>query len=194
MGIQWKQTSHHQISYTCFIQWIGITPIITLTTILIIAIYIYIYLTRLAVNTGWWEIDIHGYSLVKIAFGPICARKNNRRIWRHNASTPRSRNITDQLRWRHDAKSVKTALSDNGELGDRKLLLAEFCIRDIREHVRNKIIPSLPRITILWSLVRLFAIGKSHQLWPKIVIHGNTCIILYITIYVFDSVICRIVQ
>ena len=41
------------------------------------------------VNTGWWEIDIHGcYSLAKIAFAPIYACKNNRRIWRHNASVP----------------------------------------------------------------------------------------------------------
>ena len=40
-------------------------------------------------NTGWWEIDIHGcYSLVKIAVAQIRACKNNRRIWRHNASTP----------------------------------------------------------------------------------------------------------
>ena len=55
-------------------------------------------------NTGWWEIDIHGcYSLVKIAFAPICACKNNRRIWRHNASISRSRDVTDHLWWRHNA-------------------------------------------------------------------------------------------
>ena len=40
-------------------------------------------------NTGWWDIYTHGcYSLVKIAFAPIYACKNNRRIWRHNASVP----------------------------------------------------------------------------------------------------------
>ena len=45
-----------------------------------------------SVNTGW-------YSLVKIAFVPICACRNTRRIWRHNASTSRSRDVTDQLKW-----------------------------------------------------------------------------------------------
>ena len=54
------------------------------------------FLTRQAVNTAWWEIDINGcYSLVKIAFAPICACKNNRRIWRHNASA--SHNATDNF-------------------------------------------------------------------------------------------------
>ena len=52
-------------------------------------------------NTGWWEIDIHGcYSLVKIAFAPICACKNNRQMWRHNASISCSRDVTDPLWWR----------------------------------------------------------------------------------------------
>ena len=38
-------------------------------------------------NTGWWGIDIHGcYSLMEISFVPMCTCKNNRRIWRHNAS------------------------------------------------------------------------------------------------------------
>ena len=41
--------------------------------------------------------DIPGrYSLVKITFAPIGACKNNRRIRRHNANTPRSRDVTDQ--------------------------------------------------------------------------------------------------
>ena len=40
-----------------------------------------LFLTRYAVNTGWWDSDIHGcYSLMKIAFAPICACKNDRRI------------------------------------------------------------------------------------------------------------------
>ena len=56
------------------------------------------FLTRWAMNTGWWEIDINGcYSLVKIAFAPICGCKNNRRVWRHNVSNPRLRDATDQL-------------------------------------------------------------------------------------------------
>ena len=55
-----------------------------------------IFLTHWAVNTGWQEIDINGcYSLVNIAFAPICTRKNNRRIWRHNVSISRSRIVSD---------------------------------------------------------------------------------------------------
>ena len=76
-------------------------------------------LTRKAVTTGWWDIDIHGCYLVKIAFAPICACKNNRRIWRHNVSVLHSRDVTDQLWWRHNTKSEKTVLSDNGEISDR---------------------------------------------------------------------------
>ena len=38
-------------------------------------------LTRLAVDNGWWEIDIYGRSsIVKIAFASIWTCKNNRRI------------------------------------------------------------------------------------------------------------------
>ena len=33
--------------------------------------------------------------------------QNNRWIWRHNASTLRSRDVTDQLWWRHNAKPNK---------------------------------------------------------------------------------------
>ena len=56
-----------------------------------------------------WEIDIHGcYSLVKIAITPICACKNYRRIWCHNANTLHLRDDTDQLCWRHNVKSEKT--------------------------------------------------------------------------------------
>ena len=73
-----------------------------------------------AINPGWWEIDIHGcYWLVRIAFVPICACKNNREIWCHNASTPRSRDVKDQLWWRHNAKSEKTVLGENSEISDR---------------------------------------------------------------------------
>ena len=78
------------------------------------------FLTRWAVNTGWWDSDIQGcYSLVKIAFAPICACMNNRWIWRHNASVLHSRDVTDQLWWRHNTKSAKTVLSDKGEISDR---------------------------------------------------------------------------
>ena len=72
-------------------------------------------LTRSAVNTGRWDVDIHGcYSLVKIDFAPICTCKDDRQIW-HNNSTPRSR---DFAWWRHNAESEKTVLSDNGEMSD----------------------------------------------------------------------------
>ena len=67
----------------------------------------------LHVNTWWWEINIHScYSLVKIAFAPICACKSNRQIWRHNASTPSSRDVTNQLWWHHNAKSESTVPSN----------------------------------------------------------------------------------
>ena len=63
------------------------------------------------------EIDIHGcYSLAKIAFAPIWACKNNRRIWRHDTSTLRSRDVTYQLSWRHKVKSEKNAIELNGEM------------------------------------------------------------------------------
>ena len=63
------------------------------------------FLTRCAVNTRWWEIDIHDcYSLVKIAFAPICVCRNNRQIWRHNASTSRSHDVTDELWWGQNAR------------------------------------------------------------------------------------------
>ena len=45
---------------------------------------------------------------MKIASAPICACKNNRRIWRHNASAPPLRDVTVQLWWRHNAGSEKT--------------------------------------------------------------------------------------
>ena len=145
-------------------------------------------------NTGWWEIDIHGcYSLVKIAFAPICACENNRRIWRHNASISRSRDVPDPLWWRHNAKSETTVPGDNCKISVRWLFLAELCVQDIKHHVRNKIIHSLPWITIFGSLMRRFA--NDFQSWlrhswkslanrpsrdTKIVIHGNSCIILYV--------------
>ena len=50
---------------------------------------------------------------------PICACKNNRRIWNHSASALRSRDVSDQLWWRHNAKSENTVHSDNSESSDR---------------------------------------------------------------------------
>ena len=50
------------------------------------------------------------YSLVKMAFAPICSCKNNKGILHHNVITSHSHDVTDQLWWRHDAKSEKTVL------------------------------------------------------------------------------------
>ena len=106
-------------------------------------------------NTGWWEIDFHGcYPQVKIVFAPVCACKNSRRIWRHNASTPPPRDVTEQLWWRHNAGSEETVLGDNGEISDRWLFVTELCVENMC--VRNTIIHSLPWITIFLSLVRRF--------------------------------------
>ena len=140
-------------------------------------------------NTGWWEIDIHGcYSLVKIAFAPICTCKNNRRIWRHNASDSRSHDVTDQLWWHHNVKSEKTVLSNNGEM----IVCSRTVCSRYEIACKNITIHSSPWITIFWSLVRWFANDfhswlrhswKSLANHPprdqKIVIHGNSCIILY---------------
>ena len=146
-------------------------------------------------NSGWCEIVVHGcYSRVKIAFAPICPCKNNRRIWCHNASISRSRDVTGQLWWRHSAKAEKTFLGDNGEMNVRRLFLAELCVHNIKYHVRNKTIHSLPPITIFWALVRWYANDFHSWLrhsWnpltnhltrdQQIVIHGNSCIIIYLT-------------
>ena len=110
--------------------------------------------------------------------------KNNWRIWRHNASTPHSHDVTDKLWWRHNAKSEKTVLSDNGEIRNWQLILAELCFQDIY---------LLLWMMIFGSLVKRFANDFHlwlHQSWkllanrltsdPKIIIHGNSCIILCI--------------
>ena len=142
----------------------------------------------------WWEIDIHGcYSLVKIAFAPISACKNNCQIWHHNGSISRLRDVTDQLWWHHNAKSEKTILGDNCEMSDWWLFLGKMCGKDIKLRVKNKIIHSLPWIMIFGSLVMQFSNDFHSWLlhaWkslancltrdPKIVIHGNSWIIFYI--------------
>ena len=144
-------------------------------------------------NAGRWEIDIHGYySLVKIILVPIGTCKNNQRIWRHNASTPCSHDITDLLWWRHKAKSEKNILSDNCKMRDRWLFLVELWVQ-VKQCVRNNIIHSLLWITIFGSLVMQLA--NDFYLWlrhswksllncltrdTKIIIHRNSCIIFYI--------------
>ena len=48
---------------------------------------------------------------------------------------PRSRDVTDQQWWRHNVKSEKIVPSDNGEIGDRQLILAELCIQGLGDSV-----------------------------------------------------------
>ena len=82
-------------------------------------------LSRLAVNTGRREINVHGcWSLVKTTFAPICACNIIQRIWCHNASTIRSRDVTHELWWRHNTISAKTNLSENGEISYRQLVFS----------------------------------------------------------------------
>ena len=72
-----------------------------------------------------------------------------------------STNMTSQCQclafiWRHRS-TVMTVPSDNGEMSDRSLFAAERYVQNIKQRVRNKIIHSLPWITIFWSLMRWFA-------------------------------------
>ena len=99
------------------------------------------------------------------AFAPICACENNRRIWCHNASISRSRDVTDPLWWRHNATSETTVPGDNCKMSDRWLFLAELCVQDIKQCVRNKMIHSLLWITIFVSLMMRFANDFRENLW-----------------------------
>ena len=44
---------------------------------------------------------------------------------------PLSRAVIDKLWWSHNAKSEKTALSDNGEICDRLLFLPELKVQNL---------------------------------------------------------------
>ena len=146
-------------------------------------------------NTGWWEIDIHGcYSLVKIAFVPICACKNNRRIWRHNASISRSCDVTDQLWWRHNAKSEKAVHGDSCEMSDRWWFLAELCVPGHKIACKKYNNTFITVNNDFWvtrdAICQWFSLHSwLRHSWKslanrltrdtKIVIYGNSCIILY---------------
>ena len=69
-------------------------------------------------------------------------------------STLHSRDFTNQLWRRHNAKSENTVLSDNGEMTDRWLFLAEWYVQDMHKDkcIRNTMIRSLPWITIFVAL------------------------------------------
>ena len=152
-------------------------------------------------NTGWRDIDIHGsYSLVKIAFAPTCACNDNRQIWRHNTSISRSHDVTDQLWWRHNARSEKAALGNNGEMSARRsmIVLSGFACswhkiackkwNNTFVTVNNNFLSLVRRFgndfhswwfsLVTSSLVKIIA--ESPHSWQKIVIHGNSCIILYV--------------
>ena len=97
-------------------------------------------------NTGWWEIDIHDcYSLEKIAFAPICACKKTIDEYDVTVLVPRSRDVTDQLWWRHNIKSEKIVIGDNGEMRDRWLFLVELCVQDIKERTQLKFLKKIHR-------------------------------------------------
>ena len=144
----------------------------------------------------YWVVSNQYSRLLFTSEDCLCTCKNNRWIWHHNASISRSWDVTDQLWWRHNAKAEKTFpghVGDNGKLNDQRSILAELCVQDIKQRVRNKMIHSLPWITIFWSLMRWFANDFHSWLrhsWKslanhltrdqKIIIHGNSCIILYI--------------
>ena len=143
-------------------------------------------------NNRWWEIDIYGcYSLVKITFVPIGTCKNKSRIWRHNACTPRSRVVTDQLLQCHNAKSEKTVLRDNCEMRDRWFVFSGIMCSGYKivcKKLNNTFVALNDNFWVTndaicqwFSLVTvslLKIIGKSAHSWPKnCYIHGNSCII-----------------
>ena len=76
-----KMVSCQQIIHTIMIRYDSRSPFISIVRIPMLVRKVRWLLTRQVVNTGWLEIEIHNcYTLVKIAFAPICACKNNRRI------------------------------------------------------------------------------------------------------------------
>ena len=78
-------------------------------------------------NTRLLKIHINGwYLLVNINFAPICVSDDDRH---HNTNASRSHDITDQQWWRHNAKSEKTVLSNNGKMICQWLVLVDWCIQ-----------------------------------------------------------------
>ena len=136
-------------------------------------------------NTGWWEIDIHGCcSLVKITFASIGTCKTM-------LVPSRSRDVTGQLNYVTMLSQKRPSLATIAKWAIEESFLAELCIQDIKQGVRNKIIHSLPWITTLGLLMMRFANDCHSWLrhsWkslanrlirdPKIVIRDNSCIIL----------------
>ena len=150
-------------------------------------------------NTGCWEINIHGcYSQVKITFAPVCMCKNNRQIWHNNASTLQLHDVTDQL-WCHNAQSENTILTDNGEMSDQSFSRIAWSWQniackewnDLFLTMNDNFLVALDVICQWFSQVTLSlmkSIGKSPHWWPQIVIHCNYCIILYLMLVQLISV------
>ena len=93
--------------------------------------------------------------------------------------------------------SQKKVLDD--DMGDRWLFLEKLCVKDMKLRVGNEIIHSLPWKTIFGSPVMRFTNDFHSWLrhsWrslanhltrdQKIVIHDNSCIILYVFIYIYS--------
>ena len=134
---------------------------------------------------------------MKIAFAPICTCNNNRRIWRHNASTYHSRDVTDELWWRHNANSENDNLWRQWRK-ERSMIV--FCRIMCSGHrivcekynhasvtVNNDFGGTRDAICQWFSLVTsslVKIVGKSPHLWQNIVIYGNSCIILYILVII----------
>ena len=127
-------------------------------------------------------------TLVKITFAPICECKNSRWRWRHDASTTRSHDLIDQLWWHHNAKSEKDVLSDNGEISDRWVFLSGI----VCKKWNSTFVTVNDDFFFFWSFMTRFANDVHswlHHSWKsltshithdqKIIIHGNSCIILY---------------
>ena len=121
-------------------------------------------------------------------FAPICTCKNNWRIWRHNASTSRSRDVTDQQWGRHNAKSENNFLGDNGEMSDRWLFSAELCTHVTEwNHILHS--PWLFRILcVAVSLRILFIAWISIVTLPLVNISSNMISIIHrLTTYLSHS-------
>ena len=83
-------------------------------------------------NTGWWEIDIHGcYSLMKIVFVPIHAERT---VEEYDITIPAPcvRVISQIIRGDVTMLSQKRpSFGDNSEMSEQWLFLVELCVRDM---------------------------------------------------------------
>ena len=80
----------------------------------------------------YWVVRNRYSQLLFTSEDRICEmgrRKNNQRIWRHCVS---SCDVTDQLWWRHNAKTENTVLGDDGKMSDRWFFIAELFVQNIK--------------------------------------------------------------